>query len=80
LKTFRISQQLHIEEENTRSYNVYLITSSGLPLDHHSIFIETHESGPKTGCIYQVTGNIQTGMVHGHRKSDIPEDMPDLRE
>ncbi|EHK98006.1 hypothetical protein M7I_6241 [Glarea lozoyensis 74030] len=60
------------------SYNVYLVSSSGLPMDHHAIFIETHESGPKTGYIYQVTGNIQTGMVHGHRQSDIPEDMPDF--
>ncbi|KAI9737965.1 MAG: hypothetical protein M1834_009335 [Cirrosporium novae-zelandiae] len=52
------------------SYNTYLMRSAGMPRDHLSIFVETHEDGFETGYIYQVTGNIQTGMTHGHRKSD----------
>ena len=44
-----------------------------MPRNHHCIFVETHEDGPKTGYVYQVTGNIQTGMIHEHRKAEQPE-------
>ena len=44
----------------------------GMPRNHHCIFVETHEDGPKTGYVYQVTGNIQTGMIHEHRKAEQP--------
>ncbi|KAK6611366.1 hypothetical protein H4I95_02162 [Botrytis cinerea] len=61
------------------SYPVYLVSSSGLPRDHHSIFIETNLHGPRTGHLYHVTGNIQTGMMHSHRASlTAPEEAPDF--
>jgi hypothetical protein len=54
------------------SYAVYLVTSIGAPRDHHAIFVETNKD--LTGYIYQVTGNIQTGMIYGHRSSNRPEE------
>ncbi|KAI9736739.1 MAG: hypothetical protein M1834_000943 [Cirrosporium novae-zelandiae] len=51
------------------SYNVYLMRYAGMPRDHLTIFVETNEDGSETGYIYQVTGDIQTGMTHGHKKS-----------
>lgn len=56
------------------SYLVYLVTSAGMPLDHIAIFVETHELGPGTGHIYQVSGSIQQGMFHNHRPGDRPEE------
>jgi hypothetical protein len=55
------------------SFNVYLVDYMGMLRNHHCIFVETHEDGPKTGYVYQVTGNIQTGMIHEHRKAEQPE-------
>ncbi|KAF3913086.1 hypothetical protein AA313_de0200582 [Arthrobotrys entomopaga] len=45
------------------SWPVYLIVSvGGGRQDHHAIFIETQEGGPKTGHLYQVTGSMQNVM------------------
>lgn len=55
------------------SYTVYLVTSSGLPRDHHALFIETHDNGPKTGVVFQVTGNMQDGMTFETKPTDEPE-------
>jgi hypothetical protein len=55
------------------SYNVYLVDYMGMTRNHHGIFVETHESGDRTGYLYQVTGNIQTGMIHEHKKAKQPE-------
>lgn len=55
------------------SYNVYLVDYIGMPRNHHGIFVETHESGDKTGYLYQVSGSIQTGMVHEHKRARQPE-------
>jgi len=55
------------------SFNVYLVDCMGMPRNHHVIFVETHEDGDKTGYLYQVTGNIQTVMIHEHRKAKQPE-------
>jgi len=57
----------------TMSFNVYLVDFMGMPRNHHGIFVETHEDGDKTGYLYQVTGNIQTGMIHEHKKAKQPE-------
>ncbi|PVH74008.1 hypothetical protein DL98DRAFT_659087 [Cadophora sp. DSE1049] len=54
------------------SYNVYLVAYAGLPRDHHTIFVETGADG--SGYIFQVTGNIQDGMTHGHKAAKKPED------
>jgi hypothetical protein len=54
------------------SYNVYKISYIGVPRDHHVIFVETNADG--TGHIFQVTGDIQTGMTHGHKVGKKPED------
>ncbi|WEW56709.1 hypothetical protein PRK78_002157 [Emydomyces testavorans] len=54
------------------SYNVYRVSSAGMPRDHHAIFVETNN--PTTGCghIYQVTGNIQTGMTYETKPASRP--------
>ncbi|KAK6538850.1 hypothetical protein TWF694_010413 [Orbilia ellipsospora] len=58
------------------SLPVYLIVSvGGGRQDHHAIFIETEERGPRTGDIYQVTGSMQNGMTFEYRSEDVaPED------
>ncbi|KKZ64411.1 hypothetical protein EMCG_09599 [[Emmonsia] crescens] len=57
------------------SYNVYLIISTGMPRDHHALFVE---SNPATGSghIYQVTGNVQNGMVFEDKPSEPPDQQP----
>lgn len=54
------------------TYNVYLLSPAGMPRNHHAIFIETNL--PTTGCghIYQVTGNIQTGMIYEDKPTTSP--------
>lgn len=54
------------------SYYVYLVSYQGLPRDHHAIFIETEADG--SGVIYQVSGSIQEGMKHDHKRAKKPED------
>ena len=53
-------------------YNVYLVSCQGLPQDHHAIFVEIESDG--SGYIYQVSGDIQKGMTHAHKKAKKPED------
>jgi hypothetical protein len=61
----------------SKHYLVYMVTSIGMPRNHIAIFVETHESGPGTGYIYQVSGNIQQGMFHNHRPGARPEEDKD---
>ncbi|KAI9930081.1 hypothetical protein ASPWEDRAFT_35347 [Aspergillus wentii DTO 134E9] len=58
------------------SYSVYRVAESGLPRDHHLIFVETHEQGPQTGHLYNVIGEIQNGMIFEHRAAEEPEKSP----
>lgn len=58
------------------SYPVYRVLESGLPRDHHAIFIETHEDGPKTGHLFHVKGTIQSGMIFEDRVEGEPENLP----
>ncbi|PVI03103.1 hypothetical protein DM02DRAFT_500692, partial [Periconia macrospinosa] len=53
---------------------VYLLSELGAPRNHHAIFVETNADS--SGYMYQVTGNIQTGMAFGHRETEKPEDSP----
>ena len=53
------------------SYKVYLVSYEGIPREHHAIFFETEED--ESGSIYQVSGNIQEGMKHDHKKAKKPE-------
>jgi hypothetical protein len=53
------------------SYNVYLVSSQGLPRSNHAIFFETEADG--SGFTFQVTGNIQQGMTHYHKDAEKPE-------
>ena len=55
---------------------IYLIAKSGLPRDHHALFVETHENGSSTGHIYHVKGNMKEGMNFEHRTEQLPEDIP----
>lgn len=34
------------------SYQVYLTIETDIPLDHHALFVETHEAGAQTGHVY----------------------------
>lgn len=54
------------------SYKVFLVDSLGAPQNHHAIFVETNEDG--SGQIFQVTGNIQKEMMHGHKSGKKPEE------
>jgi hypothetical protein len=54
------------------SYNVYLVSYLGAPRDHHAIFVETKSD--KSGYIFQVIGDIQSGMSFGHKDAKRPED------
>ncbi|KAI1989220.1 hypothetical protein LOZ53_003626 [Ophidiomyces ophidiicola] len=59
------------------SYNVYRVSSVGMPRDHHAIFIETNSPSIGCGHVYQVTGNIQDGMVYEDKPATSPpEDDP----
>lgn len=58
------------------SYPAYLLKTTGLPRNHHSLFIQTSPSG--SGFIYLVSGNIQTGMFFNHKQSSIPLDEADF--
>ncbi|KAL4817800.1 hypothetical protein BDW67DRAFT_26152 [Aspergillus spinulosporus] len=59
------------------TYAAYAVAETSLgPLDHHYIFIETHEQGPMTGHRFHVIGNIQEGMTFNHRFCNKPEDEP----
>ncbi|KAK6429156.1 hypothetical protein LTR95_014696 [Oleoguttula sp. CCFEE 5521] len=42
------------------TYDVYTAESLGV-INHIKIFIETHKTGPNTGCTYEVTGTIVKG-------------------
>lgn len=53
------------------SYSVYLVTYEGMPRDHHAIFFQTNAD--ESGFIYQVSGNIQQGMKHDHKRAKKPE-------
>lgn len=50
------------------SYNVYRVSYAGLPRDHHAIFVEMNND--QSGWLFQVTGDIQNGMIH----NDKPEE------
>lgn len=54
------------------SYEVYKVSYLGAPIDHVAIFVELDLSDG-SGYIYQVTGNIQTGMSFGHKPGKKPE-------
>ena len=52
-------------------FQVFLVSSAGAPRDHLAIFVET---GPdNSGQIFQVTGNIQTGMNYESKLAERPE-------
>lgn len=54
------------------SSKVYLVSYLGAPRDHQAIFVETNED--KSGHIFQVTWDIQSGMSYGHKSAKRPED------
>jgi hypothetical protein len=57
-------------------YRVYHVTSESFPRQHKAIFVETHESGPGTGHLYQVVGSVAApgGMQPGYRPEVKPEE------
>ncbi|KAL2861623.1 hypothetical protein BJX68DRAFT_260435 [Aspergillus pseudodeflectus] len=59
------------------SYTVYRVASVGMPRDHHAIFVEVNDD--QSGHLFQVVGNIQNGMTHGHRPAEKPEEWIDYQ-
>ena len=54
-------------------YMVYRVEYQGSP-NHVSIFVETHETGPESGHLYHVEGNILMGMTYRAKPAHSPED------
>jgi hypothetical protein len=54
------------------TYQVFLVSCAGAPRDHQAIFVETNSD--KSGQIFQVTGNIQTGMRYESKPAKRPEE------
>lgn len=54
------------------SYNVYRVSYAGMPRDHHAIFVE--KNSDESGWLFQVTGDVQRGMVHDDKAVRRPED------
>jgi hypothetical protein len=62
--------------EHTPYYNVYTPQFLGT-INHIGVFVETEEDGPKTGRMFEVTGNIVIrggGMQYEDTKSQNPEE------
>ncbi|KAF4628799.1 hypothetical protein G7Y89_g9354 [Cudoniella acicularis] len=56
------------------SYNIFRVAYLSAPRDRHTIFMETSEDGPRMGFLYQVTGDIQSGMTYDYKKARKPEE------
>ena len=54
------------------TYDVYLLSSAGMPRNHHALLVETNHPVTGAGHIYQVTGNIQNGMKFEDKPSARP--------
>ncbi|KAL4986250.1 hypothetical protein BDW68DRAFT_131047 [Aspergillus falconensis] len=50
------------------SYNVYRVAYAGLPRDRHAFLVKTNDD--QSGHVFQVVGDIQNGMTHGHKPSE----------
>jgi hypothetical protein len=63
-------------------YNVYTPQFFGT-INHIGVFVETEEDGPKTGRMFEVTGNIVSrggGMQYEDTKSQNPQEKGRHRE
>ncbi|OJD23240.1 hypothetical protein ACJ73_05409, partial [Blastomyces percursus] len=56
------------------SYTVYCVAYSSLPHDHHTIFVETCEEDPETGCLFHVSSDIQNGMFFKNKSVRKPDE------
>ncbi|EQL36716.1 hypothetical protein BDFG_01686 [Blastomyces dermatitidis ATCC 26199] len=57
-----MSEKVRLPLSRSMSYAVYRVANLGAPRNHHTIFVETSEDGPETGCLFHVKGDIQNGM------------------
>jgi hypothetical protein len=60
------------EYGSSQYYNVYTPQFHGI-INHIGVFVETEEDGPKTGRVFEVTGNIviRGGGMHAVRRHQI---------
>lgn len=68
------------EHSFSQYYKVYTPEFYGIP-NHIGVFVETEEDGPKTGRMFEVTGNVVIrggGMQYEDTKSDNPEENADF--
>ena len=64
------------EHDSSQYSNVYTPQFHGI-INHIGVFVETEEDGPKTGRMFEVTGNIVIrggGMQYEDTKSGNPEE------
>lgn len=59
------------------SHKAYLLITTGMPLNHHALFILTNLV-KNSGLIYEVHGNIQEGMTYRHEAREDPEALPNF--
>jgi hypothetical protein len=57
------------------SYAVYRVEEAGQP-NRVFLFVETHQDEPGSGIVYQVTGDLKTGMKYERKKAKQPEKSP----
>jgi hypothetical protein len=70
------TESLKQEHGSPAYYNVYTPQFLGT-INHIGVFVETEEDGPKTGRMFEVTGNIVIrggGMQYEDTKSQNPEE------
>lgn len=51
--------------------SLFLVSSQGMPRSHHAIFIQLNDDG--SGHLFNVEGNIQTGMEYKSRVTESPK-------
>lgn len=56
------------------SYRVFLHAYTGIPHNHHAIFVELETDG--SGCLFHVEGSVQTGMTYNPKPAGAPLKSP----
>ncbi|KAK2608479.1 hypothetical protein QQS21_002941 [Conoideocrella luteorostrata] len=57
------------------SHTLYLVEFIGVPRNHHALFVRLDEN-ERTGRLFNVTGNVQQGMVYESAPTESPEASP----
>lgn len=52
---------------------LFLVESLGAPRNHHALFVKV-KIGGRAGALFQVEGNVQTGMEYKFEVTEAPEE------